>query len=312
MRVFYGLDHLDEIKNPVFTTGTFDGVHVGHRKIIEQLNSIADKVDGESVLFTFHPHPRMVVFPDQHDLKLILKQEEKIKRLQEAGLKNLIVFPFTKAFSKLSALDYVKEILVDKIKVNTVVVGHDHRFGKNREGDYNQLLEFGRMFDFRVEEIPAVDIDQVNVSSTKIRNALFEGDIETANKYLTYPFVLGGRVVKGKRLGSTIQFPTANIEVNDIHKLIPQNGVYVVEGTIRNKEGRIKGMMNIGTKPTVTSSNRVSIEVHFFDWNDNIYGEYVEVSLLKRIRNEQKFENIEALKQQLHKDKLDALSFFAD
>lgn len=309
MRVFYGLDQFKGVEKPVFTTGTFDGVHVGHRKIIQQLNKKAKEVGGESVLFSFYPHPRMVIFPDQNDLKLILTQAEKIKKLQEAGLQNLIIHPFTKDFSKLSAFEYTRDILVNTINVNTVVVGYDHRFGKNREGDFELLQDYANMFDFNIDEIKAIDIDNISVSSTKIRNALEDGDIALANQFLTYPFILGGRVVHGKKLGTKLQFATANLEINDVHKIIPKNGVYIVSGKI-NDGHTLQGIMNIGVKPTVSQEDKRSVEVHFFGISEALYGEYVEVSLLKRIRDEKKFNGIEELKTQLNKDKKDALNYF--
>lgn len=309
MRVFYGLDQFQGVEKPVFTTGTFDGVHVGHQKIIQQLNEKAESIGGESVLFTFYPHPRMVIFPDQNDLKLLLTQDEKIKKLQDAGLQNLIIHPFTREFSKLSAFEYTRDVLVNAINVHTVVVGYDHRFGKNREGDFNLLKEHATIFDFDIEEIKAIDIESVNVSSTKIRLALEEGNIDLANKYLTYPFILGGRVVHGKKLGSKLQFPTANLEINDMHKIIPKNGVYIVSGRINNGK-ELHGMMNIGVRPTIGQNLKRNVEVHFFGINEELYGEYVEVSVLNRLRDETKFNSIDELKDQLSADKANALAFF--
>lgn len=309
MRVFYGLDQFQGVEKPVFTTGTFDGVHVGHKKIIAQLNQKAQEIGGESVLFTFYPHPRMVIFPDQNDLKLLLTQDEKIKKLQEAGLQNLIIHPFTKEFSKLSAFEYTRDILVNTINVNTVVVGYDHRFGKNREGDFDLLADHAEIFGFNIQEIEAIDIESINVSSTKIRQALEEGDIDKANTYLTTPFILGGRVVHGKKLGTKLQFPTANLEINDVHKILPKNGVYIISGRI-NDGSELQGMMNIGVRPTVGSNLKRSVEVHFFGINEELYGEYVEVSLLSRLRDEKKFNGIDELKLQLTADKTAALLFF--
>lgn len=309
MRVFYGLDQFQGVNKPVFTTGTFDGVHVGHQKIIQQLNEKAQSIGGESVLFTFYPHPRMVIFPEQNDLKLLLTQDEKIKKLQDAGLQNLIIHPFTREFSKLSAFEYTRDILVGAINVDTVVVGYDHRFGKNREGDFSLLEEHSNIFGFDIEEIKAIDIESVNVSSTKIRLALDEGNIDLANKYLTYPFVLGGRVVHGKKLGSKLQFPTANLEINDVHKIIPKNGVYIVSGRINNGK-ELHGMMNIGVRPTIGQNLKRNVEVHFFGINEELYGEYVEVSILSRLRDERKFDSIEDLKIQLTNDKKNALAYF--
>jgi riboflavin kinase/FMN adenylyltransferase len=309
MRVFYGLDQFQGVERPVFTTGTFDGVHVGHKKIIAQLNKKAQEIGGESVLFTFYPHPRMVIFPDQNDLKLLLTQDEKIKQLQDAGLQNLIIHPFTKEFSKLSAFEYTRDILVNTINVDTVVVGYDHRFGKNREGDFQLLSEHAEIFGFQIEEIEAIDIESTNVSSTKIRQALEDGNIDRANTYLTYPFILGGRVVHGKKLGTKLQFPTANLEINDVHKILPKNGVYIISGRI-NDGKELQGMMNIGVRPTVGSNLKRSVEVHFFGIDEELYGEYVEVSLLSRLRDEKKFDGIDELKNQLSSDKKSAMLFF--
>ena len=309
MKVYYGIDQFKNVNKPVLTTGTFDGVHLGHRKILEQLNRVAQEVGGESVLFTFFPHPRMVIFPDDHGLELLNTQQEKIAQLQEAGLQHLIIEPFTKEFSRLTALEYVRDILVGKIGVDELVIGYDHQFGKNREGNFNQLVEFGQMFGFGVKEIPAQDINDVNVSSTKIRQALAEGDVAKAKEYLTYPFSLSGSVIHGDGIGKQLDFPTANIEMLEHYKLIPKNGVYIVQGRIGKSDKTINGMMNIGYRPTINHHQRLSLEVHFFDWKTDIYGEYIQIEFIERIRDEQKFEGIEALQQQLQRDKNYALEY---
>lgn len=306
MKVYHNLSELHTINCPVLTTGTFDGVHLGHRKIIDNLKDVAATAGGETVLFTFYPHPRMVIFPDDNDLQLLNTQEEKIALLEKAGIDHLIVYPFSKEFSRLSALEFVRDILVNAIGMKKMVIGYDHQFGKNREGNLEHLQELSKLFDFDVQEIPAKDIDQVNISSTKIRKALLEGDVATANAFLGYRYCVSGIVVEGKKLGRTIDFPTANIEVSYKHKLIPGVGVYVVE--VETGNGTFGGMMNIGYRPTVDpASTKPSIEVHLFDFDQDLYGQKVTVNFIARIRDERKFESIELLRAQLHDDKTKAL-----
>jgi len=309
VKVYQGFEHIDHIPNAVLTIGTFDGVHVGHQKIIHRLNAEAEKNQGESVLFTFFPHPRMVISPDNHGLKLIQTQQEKIDNLERLGLKHLIIFPFTKEFSNVSADTFVREYLVGKLHVKTIVVGYDHQFGKNREGTLEHLKKLAQELPFEVIEIPAHEIDEVNVSSTKIRHAVETGDIETANRYLNEPFQLSGKVVHGKELGRTIGFPTANIEIGDPLKLIPAIGVYAVSATL--EDGRtFGGMMNIGVRPTVTTEDQVKLEVFLFDFSESIYDQRITVYLLKRIRDEQRFDSVETLKSQLQQDEKTARSIF--
>lgn len=309
MKVFNGFDSILEIKNPVLTIGTFDGVHIGHQKIIERLNEEAAKIDGESVLFTFYPHPRMVLFPDSHGLKLIQTQAEKIDKLRKCGLQNVIVFPFTKEFSRLTAIEFVRDYLVNRLNVKKLVIGYDHQFGKNREGSLEFLKEIADTYDYEVIEIPAQDIDEVNVSSTKIRNALLGGDIETANNYLGENFELTGTVVKGNQIGSQIGFPTANIQIDSELKLIPGNGVYAVY--VRLEDGSlVNGMLNIGTRPTVTASDELRIEVHLFDTALNLYGQKLTVRFLKRVRDEIRFEDKESLINQLKNDEITVRNIF--
>ncbi|KAB2814073.1 bifunctional riboflavin kinase/FAD synthetase [Phaeocystidibacter luteus] len=303
MKVYHSIDSFETISNAVVTTGTFDGVHVGHRKIIQRLNEVAAKNNGESVLLTFHPHPRVVLQPDM-ELKLLTNLDEKIALLEDAGLDHLIIHPFTREFSRTSSLEFVRNLIVNKIGAKHLVIGYDHHFGRNREGSFDHLVEFGPVYGFDVEEIPAQDIDDVNVSSTKIRNALTEGDVETAHKYLTYPFHVSGWVVKGDQIGHTIGFPTANVEINDVNKLIPTDGVYAVR--VKLSDGSVKsGMCNIGHRPTVHGRER-RIEVNLFDYSGDLYGEKLVVRFYHRIRAEQKFEGVEALKTQLHKDEVEA------
>jgi riboflavin kinase/FMN adenylyltransferase len=309
VKVFNGFDSILEIKNPVLTIGTFDGVHIGHQKIIERLNEEAAKIDGESVLFTFYPHPRMVLFPDSHGLKLIQTQTEKIDKLRNCGLQNVIVFPFTKEFSRLTAIEFVRDYLVNKLNVKKLVIGYDHQFGKNREGSLEFLQEIAETYDYEVIEIPAQDIDEVNVSSTKIRNALLIGDIETANNFLGENFELTGTVVKGNQIGSQIGFPTANIQIDSELKLIPGNGVYAVN--VRLEDGAlVKGMLNIGTRPTVSTSDELRIEVHLFDTSLNLYGQKLTVRFLTRVRDERRFEDKESLINQLKNDEITIRNIF--
>lgn len=301
MRVFYDFEGLNEIPNPVLTIGTFDGVHLGHQKIVKNLNDVAEKIGGESVLFTFFPHPRMVLHPDSHGVKLIQSQQEKLIKLEKMGLQNVIIFPFTIEFSRLTALEFVRDFLVNKLNVKHMVIGYDHQFGKNREGTIEYLRNISDTYNFGVTEISAKEIDEVNISSTKIRKALLTGDIETANAFLGDKFELHGTIVRGKGIGRTIGFPTANIVIDDTLKLVPANGVYVVE-IFLSSEVRNFGMLSIGTNPTISENNMQTIEVNILDFNQDLYGQTVEVRFLKRIRDELKFESLELLIAQIKKD----------
>lgn len=300
MNVFQDFHSIEKIHHPVITIGTFDGVHIGHQKIINQLNEEAEKINGESVLFTFYPHPRMVLYPESHGIKLIQTQEEKLAKLEKMGLKNCIVFPFTFEFSRMTALEFVRDFLVNQLHVKKLVIGYDHQFGKNREGSLQFLKEICDTYDFEVIEIPAQDIDEVNVSSTKIREAILAGNIEKANEYLGDTFELTGTVVQGNQLGRTIGYPTANIVLNSDVKLIPGNGVYAVRVKVRGTW--FDGMMNIGTRPTVISNGGRTIEVNIFDFEETIYDESVTVQFLSKWRDEQKFNGLEELKNQLKID----------
>ncbi len=308
MKVYHKLDELEGIKNPVLTTGTFDGVHLGHRKIIDNLRQAALKVNGESVLFTFYPHPRMVLSPADDSLQLLNTQKEKILLLENAGIDHLIIYPFSKEFAELTAEQFVENILVQAIGVKKVVIGYDHQFGKNREGNLAHLQIMSEKFGFNVQEIHAKDIDQVNISSTKIRNALLEGDIATANEFLGYTYNLTGVVVEGKKLGRTINFPTANLSVSYRHKLVPAIGVYAVNVLV---SGRLyQGMMNIGLRPTVENVALKPVpEVHLFDFDGNLYETEITVFFKAKLRDEKKFSGIDQLKEQLENDKLDALKY---
>jgi len=308
LKVYTDISDFKDVNNPVVTTGTFDGVHFGHQQILNRLRSVADKTGGETVLLTFHPHPRLVLFPDDEGLKLLSTREEKIKLLEKAGLDHLIIYPFSRKFSRLSATEYVRDLLVNDIGVHTLVIGYDHQFGRNREGDFNHLTELAEVFGFNVEEIPAQELDEVKVSSTKVRGALLAGEVSKAAAYLGHNYKVSGIVVKGKQLGREIGFPTANISVQDRYKLIPGNGVYAVIVRVQKQEYR--GMMNIGVRPTVGGMLKPTMEVNIFNFNDDIYGNFCGVEFVKRLRDEVKFESVEELKSQLELDKIQALNAF--
>lgn len=310
MKVYTNFDELGEIKNPVLTIGTFDGVHIGHQKIIEKIKAEAEKMNGETVLFTFFPHPRLVINPNDNSLRMIQTIEEKKEVLAKLGLDHLIIFPFTKEFSQVTAQEFIKNFLVDKLKLKVIVVGYDHRFGKGREGNIELLKRYSKEYDYKVIEIPAQEIEEVNVSSTRIRKAILSGDIETANAFLSAPFKLTGHVIKGKQLGRTIGYPTANIEILDALKVIPAIGIYVVKVFLKNGN-RYRGMMSIGKNPTVTACSSIKMEVNLFDFEGDLYDQQITVQFLKYLRNEVKFESVEQLKKQLDEDKKAALDFFA-
>lgn len=287
------------------TIGTFDGVHIGHQKVIARLKEFAQEHGGESVIFTFYPHPRLVTRPEESDLRLLSTLEEKKKLFAKSGIDHLIIFPFTKSFADLRYSEFVKQILIEKMKLHCLVVGYDHRFGKNREGSYEYLKECASQYGFKIEKLEALLIDEANVSSTRIRKDLQEGEIEKANRYLGYSYTLHGTVVEGERVGRKLGFPTANIEASDPHKLIPGYGVYAVEVMLDNK--KYQGMLNIGTRPTFNkNADNRSIEVHIFDFEGDIYKKEITLIFIGKIREEQKFNGIEALTEQLKKDKVAA------
>jgi len=292
-------------KDSVVTIGTFDGVHIGHQKIIKQLVEIAEKDNLQAVVLTFFPHPRMVLQKDT-GINLINTIDEKSQLLENFGIDHLVIHKFTKEFSRLGAMEFVRDTLVKKLHVKHIIIGYDHRFGRNRTANIDNLREYGEVYNFKITEISAQEIDEVAVSSTKIRKALNNGDIEVANAFLGYNFMLTGTVVEGKNLGKQIDFPTANLNIEESYKLIPKNGSYVVKSIIEDKT--IYGMMNIGTNPTVNGESQ-SIEVHFFNFNKNIYNKKIQVELIKRLRDEQKFDSIDTLKVQLHKDKEICLNY---
>lgn len=299
MKLYYQLADFEPLKNAVVTSGTFDGVHVGHQRILSRLNEIAEKTGGESVVLTFWPHPRMVVSPDSNELKLLSTIDEKIVQLASYGVQHLLVLPFTREFSELSAEKYVQEILIDKIGTKTLVIGYDHRFGRNREGGFDYLKANQQRFGLNLEEIPRQEIDDLTVSSTKIRNALISGNVNLANHLLARPYSFTGIVVKGRQLGRQLGFPTANVQVREHYKLIPTNGVYAVKVLVRGEW--LMGIMNIGNRPTVEGIGRTQ-EVHIFDFQEDIYGECLTVEIYAFIRPERKFESLDALKQQINND----------
>lgn len=299
MIVFQGKGNFENLSNTIVTIGTFDGVHLGHKKIVSSLIAEAKAVNGTSVLITFNPHPRQVINPDK-DIKLLCTNDEKKTLLKTYGLDVLFEIPFTRDFSNLSALDFIQEYLVNQIHAKKIIIGYDHHFGKDREGAFALLKKYEKQFGFEVFEIPAKDIDDVVVSSTKIRNALSEGDVKLAADLLGYNYHLSGIVIKGNQLGRTIGFPTANIFCEDNSKLIPANGVYAVKVSLENKW--MDGVINIGNRPTVEKNGERSIEVHLLNFNQDIYVKRLTIEFVDKIRNEQKFDGIEALKVQIAKD----------
>ncbi len=302
LKIFHSINDFRSTKKTILTLGTFDGVHIGHKKILKKVIQGTANEKYESLVLTFFPHPRMVLQEDS-GLQLLNTIDEKIDLLAEIGLENLVIHPFDETFSRLTAEDFVKTILVDRFHIQKIIIGYDHRFGRNRTADIDDLIAFGKKYNFEVEQISVQEINEISVSSTKIRNALLEGNMTLANDYLGYAYFLTGTVVKGKQLGRTINFPTANLNIKENYKLIPQNGVYIVESTINQKT--VFGMMNIGFNPTVKGQNQ-SIEIHYFDFDADLYGQKIRVSILQRIRSEQKFESVDLLKAQLEKDKKSA------
>ena len=310
MKLYTNLDHFKATK-PVVTIGTFDGVHLGHQKVILRLQQFARHHNGETVIFTFHTHPRLVTAPNETNLRLLTTLNEKISLFEKYGIDHLVIYLFDKSFSELSYSEFVEKILVDKIGTHCLVVGYDHKFGKNREGGFDYLKNCAAKYNFEIEKLDALLVEEDSVSSTKIRDALQNGEIEKANQYLGYQFTLHGTVVIGKQMGRKLGFPTANIEASDKHKIIPSYGVYAVKVELNGVD--YNGMLNIGTRPTFNNNadNR-SIEVNIFDFEGDIYGKEITLEFVGKIRDEQKFENIEMLVNQLVKDKVNALSVLAE
>ena len=308
MQVHYGIDSFQNKSNAIVTSGTFDGVHFGHQKILKRLIEIAKNSNGESVVITFWPHPRLVLNRDK-TIKLLSTLDEKIKLLGNFGIEHLLVIPFNESFSKLSSEQFIQDILIKAVGTKKLVIGYDHRFGKNREGSFEYLQKNAARLGFSVEEIPKQEIEEIAVSSTKIRNALQGGKIETATHYLDRPYELTGKVIKGNQIGRTIGFPTANIETEDYNKLIPKEGIYAME--IKVGEQLFKGMLNIGIRPTVDDTGQKVIEANIFDFSKEIYGETITLFFRKFLRSEKKFSNLDDLKMQLRKDRKKTIAFFS-
>ncbi len=303
MKIYTDLSGYSSKNKTLVTIGTFDGVHLGHQKVLSNLIISAKKNNASSVLLTFFPHPRMVLQKDT-DIKLINTIDERIKLLEKTGLETLVIHEFTEVFAEKSALDFVKKVLVDHLRISNLIIGYDHRFGKNREGDFDQLTEYGKIFGFEVTKISQQEINHITISSTKIRNAIEHGNIEEANRFLGYHFMLTGEIVKGKNLGEKIGFPTANLFIEETYKLLPKTGSYIVKSELENET--VYGMMNIGYNPTVKGKTQ-TIEIHFFNFNKDLYGKKIQIDVLKFLREEQKFDSVEDLKNQLEKDKQKSL-----
>ncbi len=309
MKIYHTLEDFTRLRYGIVTSGTFDGVHVGHQKILQRLNEIAAKNNGETVVISFWPHPRLILKPEEPFMKLLNTFEEKAELLRQQGINHLIRIPFTREFSQISSQEFITKILVDTIGTKKLVIGYDHRFGKNREGSFEQLKINAPAYGFDVEEIPKQEVDHVGVSSTRIRIALSEGDIDTANHFLGRPYSLSGRVIKGDKLGRVLGFPTANIDLDSHDKLIPAEGIYVVK--VMHETKTYGGMLYIGTRPTVNGTRR-SIEVNIFEFDKDIYGETLQISFLKLLRTDSKFNDLESLKHQLQKDKESSLQVLKD
>jgi riboflavin kinase/FMN adenylyltransferase len=309
LKIYNHFSEFKKLNNAVATIGTFDGVHFGHQKIIRRLCELARTSGGESVILTFFPHPRLIIDPENQDLKMINTINEKAEILASLGVDHLIITPFTRDFSNLSPQEYIEHILVETIGIKQLIVGYDHRFGKDRKGDLRDLEQFSKSYDFKIEEIPEQDINDVAVSSTKIREALLSGKVALAAEYLGYHFSISGRVIKGDKIGRTIGFPTANIFVEETYKLIPSDGIYAV--TVEMNSETFKGMAYIGQRPTINGMTR-NIEVNIFDFSQEIYGQDVKMNFLQFLREDVKFTGLEALKEQLHRDKQATLAYFND
>lgn len=309
MKVHQSISKFKQKKNSsIVTIGTFDGVHIGHQKIIERLNQNKINKNDTSVIVTFFPHPRMVLNAD-NDMKMLNTIEEKAQLLEKFGLDHLVIQPFTEDFSQLTALEFVRDILVNQLQLKKLVIGYDHHFGKNREGNFKQLQEYKNTYDFQLEKITAQEIENVSVSSTKIRKALEIGNIEKANAYLGYAYMLTGEIVSGKGLGRKINFPTVNLQINEGYKLIPKTGVYIVKTLLKNKT--VFGIMNIGYRPTVDGKNQ-TIEIHLLDFKEDLYGHKMQFELLKRLRDEEKFDSVENLTEQIQEDEKSARKWIAE
>lgn len=306
MKIYQHINNFPKAKFAVVTVGTFDGLHLGHQKIIRRMVELAKENNGETILVTFDPHPRLVVNANSHEIKFINTQKRKFQLLNKLGIDKLIIIPFTKEFAKTSSEDFIKNYLIDKIGAKKLIVGYDHHFGRNREGNYQKLYQLGENYGFEVEEISAQYIENIAVSSTKIRNALMDGNVKLANQLLGYTYSITGIVVEGNKIGRTIGFPTANIEIEDKYKLIAAGGVYACKVDIDGEE--YTGMGNIGTRPTVGINGLVT-EVHVFDFDKDIYGQEITIYFVDRIRDEKKFNGLEELKSQLEQDRIHVKDF---
>lgn len=305
MKIYEGLADFSPVKNAVVTSGTFDGVHLGHQKILNRIREIARAIQGETVLITFWPHPRLVLYPNEHNLRLLSTFEEKTKLLRQFGVDHLITIPFTQEFSQMTSEEFIRIVLMEKLQTKKLVIGYDHRFGKNREGSFEYLKAHSQEFGFDLEEISRQDVDEIGVSSTKIRKALESGDVKTAANYLGRPYELNGLVIKGQQIGRSIGFPTANIHIPNDYKLIPKDGVYAVEAIVEGTQ--YKAMLNIGNRPTVDGTKK-TVEANLFDFQGDLYNKQITVYFHEFLREERKFENLEALKNQLIKDQKTAKS----
>ena len=305
MKVYNHIDEFTAVKNAVVTIGTFDGVHIGHRKIISGIKEIADSIGGETVILTFFPHPRMILHPEDESLKLITTITEKAALMEDLGIDHLIITPFSRDFSNQTAESYIRDVLVNKIGTKKIVIGYDHRFGKDRQGGLEDLQRLGPVYGFDVVEIPEQDINEVAISSTRIRNALLNGEIDLANSFLGYPFFITGTVIRGDQIGRQLGYPTANIVVEEKYKLIPTDGIFAVTVTVAGNQ--YKGMAYIGSRPTVNGLTR-NIEVNIFDFDQEIYNQAIRMEFHHYVRGDVKFASLDELKVQLAKDKEDVLA----
>ncbi len=308
MKIFHSIKDFSSPKKTILTLGTFDGVHIGHKKILEKVIQHTADEKYESLVLTFFPHPRMIL-QERSEIKLLNTISEKVNLLEQLGIQNLVIHPFDETFSRLTAEEFVKTVLVEQFKIHKIIIGYDHRFGRNRTADINNLIEFGEKYGFEVEQISAQEINAISLSSTKIRNAIQEGNILLANKYLGYDYFLTGTIIKGKQLGRTIGFPTANLKIEEDYKLIPLKGVYIVSSQIN--EQIVYGMMNIGVNPTV-GGQHLSVEIHYLNFDGDLYDQKLAVSILKRLRDEEKFDSLSLLKVQIKKDQTQTLSYIEE
>ena len=306
MQVHYNIEALPVFRNTVITIGTFDGVHMGHRQVIDKLKSEAKAIDGETVIITFHPHPRKVISSTILGIRLINTLDEKIELLRQLEIDHLVVAPFTDAFANQPAEDYLKNFLIDKFHPHTIIIGYDHRFGRDRLGYYRLLEKKAAEYKYQLKEIPKHILEDISISSTNIREAILHSDIATADKLLGYEFFFSGVVVHGNKLGRTLGYPTANLKVMDEEKIVPGNGIYAVYAQVEGSSEKLKAMMSIGFRPTVDGKTRV-IEVNIFDFNEEIYDQVLKVYVKKYLREEVKFDGLEALVKQIDQDKINSL-----